>query len=426
MRSPSRRAFLASLAAVPCLAQAKRSISKQDDAFLEDLSRRCFLYFWEQADPNTGLVLDRARADGSRVIGRSFDVASTALTGFYLTALCIAFERKWQKSDEIRERVRAALRHLAGQQENVLGWYYHFANRKSGERVWHSELSTIDTAFLLGGVIAAQQYFQDDAEIHRLAAALYARVDFAWLFDEHTNLVRMGWTPETGFLRVGWKSYDEQSILYILGIGSPTHPLPASCWYAFGRDPIELCGYRFVGRGPIFAHQYSQAWLDLADLRDGPPYQIDYFQNSVVATYALRCWCLSLRGIYPSFSENLWGVTPSDSDIGYLIWGEPRSRRDIDGTVVPCAAGGSLMFAPTICLAALRYMYAEFGERIYGRYGFADSFHPLTGWVNPDVVGIDVGITLLSAENLRSQFIWQWFNRSPDIRRGMRQIFQPC
>ena len=148
------------------------------------------------------------------------------------------------------------------------------------------------------------------------------------------------------------------------------------------------------------------------------------FQNSIVATYAFRALWISLRGIFPAYSETLWGVTPSDSDIGYVIWGGPRSRRDVDGTIVPCAAAGSLMFAPEICLPALQALHSQFSDFIYGPYGFVDSFNPLTHWANPDIVGINMGITLLSAENLRSGNVWKWFHRSPDIRRAMRLIFQ--
>ncbi len=427
----SRRDFLLRALTLPSLAslslgQSRFVLSHSDDQFLDDLSRRTFRYFWEQTDVNTGLVLDRARCDGSLVPGRNFEVASTALTGFYLTALCIGAERRWQPVDQIRERVRTALRHLLNEQKNVRGWYYHFTNRKSGECVWRSEVSTIDTAYLIAGVITAQLYFGQDAEIRRLASALYARVDFPWMLDELTGRLRMGWTPEGGFLRAEWTDYDENSILSILAIGSPTNPIPARTWYAFRRGGMELCGYRFVGHGPIFTHQYSQAWLGLKNLRDGPPFEIDYFQNSVVATYAFRALWISLRGLYPGYSEHLWGVTPSDSDIGYVIWGSPSSRRFLDGTVVPAAAGGSLMFAPEICLPALRYMHAEFGGLIYAPYGFTDAFDPLTHWTNPDIVGIDAGITLLSAENLRSGGVWKWFNQSPDVRRAMALLFEPC
>jgi hypothetical protein len=415
--------FLAALAAGPCAATYKPT--RSDDDFLEDLSRRAFRFFWEQGDPNTGLVLDRVRADGTSIPGRNLEAASTAVTGFYLTALCIAHARRWMNPNDVLVRVRACLRHLANDQEHVRGWYYHFVNRKSGERIWSSELSSIDTALLVAGVITAQQYFQDDGEIYSLGAEIYSRIDFPWLADSRTGLIRMGWFPDRGFIRAEWGDLNENLILNFLAIASPTYPLSARSWYLFERPSVELAGYRFVGRGPLFTHQYSQTWLQLSGLRDGPPFGIDYFQNSVLATYAFRALWLSLRSMYPDFSEKMWGVSPSDSNIGYIIWGSPDSRRDLDGTVVPYAAAGSLMFAPEICLPPLRYMHDSFADRIYGRYGFVDSFNPITGWSNPDVVGIDVGITLMSAENLRTGNIWRWFNRSPDVQRGMRYIFEP-
>lgn len=289
--------------------------------------------------------------------------------------------------------------------------------------MWNCEVSSIDTALLLAGVLTAQQYFENDPEIPVLAADIFGRVEFSWMLDRETGYLRMGWTPERGFLHAQWVDYRENAILHVLAIASSTDPVPVRCWYGFERDEIELAGYRFVGRGPLFTHQYSQAWLQLRGLRDGPPFEIDYFQNSVAATYAFRAMCLSLRSIYPNFSENLWGISPSDSAIGYVIWGDPVSRRDLDGTVVPCAPGGSLMFAPEICLPALRHMHAQFGPYVYGRYGFVDAFHPLSLWSNPDVVGINTGITLLSAENLRTGNVWRWFNRSSDVKRAMQRIF---
>lgn len=425
MATLSRRGFLSLAAALPAISSSKFLLSSGDETFLEDLSRRAFLFFWEQSDPHTGLVLDRIGTAGSQTVDRSLGVASTALTGFFLAAMCIASERRWMDPNETRERVRAALRHLAYKQQHERGWYYHFVNRKNGDRVWNCEVSTIDTALLLSGALAAQQYFKEDAEIFGLASYLYERVDFSWMLDSRNGLLRIAWSPETGFLSGEWKRYDENTILHILAIGSPTHPIPVQCWYSFERDPVEFDEYRYVGGGPLFTHQYSQAWLSLAGLRDGPPFEIDYFQNSVIATYAHRAYCLSLRSMYPGYSERLWGVTASDSEVGYVVWGSPTSRIYIDGSVVPCATAGSLMFAPQICLPVLRHMYDQFGEYIYGRYGFADAFNPLSLWVNPDVVGLDVGITLLSAENLRTGRVWGWFSRAACVQRAIRQIFRP-
>jgi hypothetical protein len=418
----SRRTFLSLAAGATCGSARAFSLSVSADAFLDDISRRAFRYFWEQADSRTGLALDRTRNSGEKTPGRSREVASLASTGFALTALSIGHRREWHIPSEIRERVRITLHHLADEQEHVRGWFYHFVDTHSGEREWKSELSTIDTALLLAGVLTAQQCFAGDAEIVRMAQEIYERVDFAWMLDPETNCIRMGWRPETGFLRAQWRDYRENLILAVLAIASPTRPVPDSTWWAFIRDPVVFQDYRFVGAGPIFTHQFSHAWLDLEGLQDGPPLHCNYFWNSGIATRAHREYCLSLRGMFPGYSENIWGITPSDSDIGYLGWGD-YTRRDFDGTVVPCAAAGSLMFTPELSLAALQTMHDSFGRYAYGRYGFCDAFHPLTGWVDPEVVGIDLGITLLSTENLRTRSVWNWFGRQPNVRRAMSRIF---
>jgi hypothetical protein len=219
--------------------------------------------------------------------------------------------------------------------------------------------------------------------------------------------------------------YREESILLLLAIGSATFPIPVSSWYRFERDPAVFDRYKWIGRGPIFTHQYSHAWIDFRGLHDGGPFEMNYFDNSIVATYAHRAFCISLRGEFPTYSPNLWGLSPSDSEIGYIIWGDFGTKRDIDGTVVPCAPGGSLMFTPEISLPALRFMHDNFADYAYGRYGFVDAFNPQTAWANPDYVGIDQGITLLSAENLRSGGVWKWFRKNDRVDWAMRQIFTP-
>lgn len=422
----SRRTFLslpAGAAAMSGATPAKPVLSRADDDLLDDISHRAFRYFWEQADARTGLALDRTRNSGDKTPGRSREVASLASTGFALTALSIGSRRGWRPAAAIEGRVRNTLRYLGDAQENVRGWFYHFVDTHSGERVWKSELSTIDTALLLAGVLTAQQCFLADAEIARMAQEIFERVDFAWMLEPSTNCLRMGWRPETGFLRATWSDYRENLILSLLAVASPTFPVSASTWYAFERDPVVFEDYRFVGAGPLFTHQFSHAWIDLRGRRDGPPLECDYFRNSVVATLAHRAYCLSLRSMFPGYSENIWGVTPSDSEIGYLGWGG-FSRHDLDGTVVPCASAGSLMFTPGISLAALHTMRDRFEDYAFGRYGFSDAFHPISRWVDPDVVGIDLGITLLSAENLRSGAVWNWFGSQPNVRQAMSRVFE--
>jgi len=396
-------------------------LSAKDEALLEDLSRRAFRYFWEQTNSTTGLVLDRSRTDGTPSDEDHRTVASIAATGFGLTAICIAAEHKWITVNQARARVRATLKFFAERAVNVHGWFYHWMDVATGERRWRSEVSSIDTALLLCGILTARGYFRGDREIQRLATLIYNRIDFPWMLNGHPTLLSHGWHPETGFIKNRWHDYSEQTMLYLLAIGSVTHPITPRSWYAWKRDWIEYQGYRYVASAsPLFIHQYSQAWVDYRGRRDRAPSNVDYFENSIKATRAHRLFCMSLAEVYPGYTANVWGISASDSAKGYVAWGGPPRHPAIDGTVVPYAAAGSLMFTPDISLPALHEMKAKYGERIYGRYGFTDAFNPNADWVNPDVIGIDVGITLLGAENLRTENVWRWFMRNREIPRAMQ------
>jgi hypothetical protein len=277
---------------------------------------------------------------------------------------------------------------------------------------------------LLAGVLTTRQYFKGDPEIVRLATSIYERVDFSWMLNRDPRLLSHGWKPETGFLKPRWDTYSEDTILYLLAIGSPTHPISPASWYALWRDRYRYEGYPYfttIGV-PLFMHQYAHAWIDYRQRRETKGDRIDYFVNSINATLAHRAFCKDLSRDYPGFGGDIWGITASDSAKGYLAWGGPPRDPAIDGTVVPAAAGGSLMFTPALSLLALRTMHEKYGARIYGRYGFVDAFNPNTGWVDTDVIGINVGILLLSAENMRTGDVWRWFMRNREIPRAMEAI----
>ncbi len=418
----SRRSFLAAASAPALLPGAAFKLTGEQDRFLEDLSRRSFQFFWEQADPGTGLVRDRSLADSGEPDKRTN--ASSAATGFGLTGLCIAAERGWIPRNQARERVLATLRFYAEESPEEHGWFYHFVNTATGARVWNCELSSIDTILLLAGMLTARSYFSGDREIGKLAAAVWQRIDFPWMLNGDPLLLSMGWKPESGFIKSRWDHHCELGILYLQAIASPGKPLPAESWYAWRRPEVSYGGYTYIsGAPPLFVHQYSQGWIDFRGHREKRPPGTDWFENSVKATFAHRKFCMDLAPQFPGYTENIWGITASDSAKGYRAWGGPPATRDIDGTVVPCAAGGSLMLAPEICVPAVMAMREKFGDRIYKRYGFVDAFHPTNGWTNPDVIGIDVGMTLISAENLRSGGVWRWFHKNAEIQRAMRQLF---
>jgi hypothetical protein len=390
----------------------------EDDAFLEVLERANFQFFWEQADPDSGLVKDRCHV-------RSSDtsiVASIAATGFGLTAICIGRERGYVPPADAYGRVLKTMRFLWEKMPNHRGFFYHFAHIKTGERIWDSEVSSIDTAMLVCGVITCREYLRN-GEITGLADAILNRIEWTWL-SEDTALLQHGWTPGSGFLPYRWDYYSELVMMYLLGIGSSSHPLPAEAWNAWKRVTFDYEGLRYIGSyAPLFIHQYSQAWFDLRAKHDN---YTNYFQNSRIATEVHRRFCLELGKRFPDYSDDLWGITASDSEHGYVAWGGPPEMGPLDGSVVPSAAGGSLPFLPAATLRVLKNMKNRYGDRCWCRYGFVNAFNPLKNWFDTDVIGIDTGITMTMAENLRSGFVWRIFMRSKEAQRGLaRAGFKP-
>lgn len=383
----------------------------QDDALLQELEAANFQYFWNQANPDTGIVRDRCNA---RTPDKS-DLGSIAATGFGLTALCIGDMRGFISHAEAKQRVLNTLRFHWKKLPNHRGFYYHWANVNTGERLWDSEVSSIDTAILLCGILTCREHFQD-SEIGGLAYDIYDRVDWDWL-SEDTTLLPHGWRPETGFLQYRWDNYSEMMMMYLLGLGSGSHPLPTESWDAWKRTTFEYDGIRYIGSfAPLFVHQYSQAWFDFRGKHDK---YTDYFHNSAIATDVHRRFCIDLAGEFPDYSDDLWGITASDSVHGYAVWGGPPAVGPIDGTVVPCAAGGSLPFLPEPAMRVLRNIKNRYGNGAWSPYGFVDAFNPLTNWYDHDVIGIDTGITMVMVENARSSFVWETFMKNAETRRGM-------
>lgn len=387
------------------------ALSPEDEDFLNEIEKAAFQYFWDQGNPNTGLVKDRCN---TRTATDTSIVASTAATGFGLTAICIGQVRGFIPWADALERVLATLHSFWSKLPNHRGFFYHWANINTGERVWDSEVSSVDTALLLCGILTCRQHFQS-AEVLALAEQIFDRVDWTWL-SEDTSLLPHGWTPEMGFLPYRWDYYSELMMMYLLGLGSSSHPLRDEAWNAWKRLTFEYEGQRYIGSfAPLFVHQYSQAWFDFRQKRDK---YADYFQNSVIATDVHRRFCIELRHQFPDYSEDLWGITASDSANGYTIWGGPPQMGSIDGTVAPSASAGSLPFLTQPIMRVLRNIKDHYPSA-WSKYGFVNAFNPLTNWYDTDVIGIDTGITMLMAENARTGFVWNTFMKNEEARRGM-------
>ena len=423
--SPTRRQFLrVALTGAAVLPFAGKTLASDllpsrsapaisDPGLLDELERAAFEFFWNEANPATGLMLDRASANGGGPRG----MASIAATGFGLTALCIGHQRSYRPRIQIEHRVAKTLHFLAHQVPAEHGFFYHFVEDGSGTRSPSSEVSPIDTAILLCGALTCRQYFRT-AQIRRDANAIYQRVEWPWALNGGSTFA-MDWTPEYGFSPLRWDSYCESMMLYLLAMGSPTHPIPQESWGAIRRPRMVYRDYQFISiPAPLFVHQFSHAWFDFRDKRDD---FANYFENSVIACRAHRDFCAELSDRFPCYSGDVWGITASDSRDGYVAWGGPPMLGPIDGSLVPAASAGSLPFLFTESLSVLRNLRAYYGKQIWKKYGFVDAFNPLTGWTSKDVLGIDVGISMLMAENARSQFVWDVFMRNPEVTNAMER-----
>jgi hypothetical protein len=405
--------------------QANPPPSLSDAQLLDQVQRRAFRFFWERADPHTGLVNDRARNDGA---DDDYTVASIASTGYALAALPVAVKHGWVSRSEADRRARLILRFLAKKMAHVHGWFYHFVDMRTGRRVWNCEVSTIDTALLTAGALTSGQYFRGD--VQQLANALYDRLDWTWM---RTNggaqpgklVVSHGWTPEKGFLQSDWGSYCEATLLYLLGMGAKRGALPPASWTAWKRPVFRYAGRKCLAGGPIFLHQMAFAYYDLKGLRDRQGY--DYWDSSVNATLINRRFCMDQASRRKTYGPDIWGLNAGDGPRGYMAYGVPEPE---DGTVSPTGALASIVFTPELSLAAARAMYNRFGAKLWGRYGFADAFNVDAAWFDPDVIGIDLGMALLAIENHRSGLIWKLMRSHPSTARafaaaGLRKTERP-
>lgn len=390
----------------------------EDEAFLEMVQKKTFEFFLREHHPETGLVKDKANNFGPDTTA----TASIASTGFGLTAMIVASERGWVTKEEAQKYCTMTLRFFLNRMEENRGFFYHFVNWATGKRSRNTELSSIDTAILLAGALTAGEYFKE-TEVETLANQIYERVDFPWMLNGG-KLLSMGWDPiAQKFFNLRWHDYNESFILYLLAIGSPTHPIPADSWHQVNKR-IGIYGpHVLIYSAPLFTHQFPHIWFDFRNKNDG---FVDYFENSRVATLVNRQFCLDHSRQHKTYSENVWGLTASMGPTGYRAYGAGPGGSLHDGTIAPTAAGGSIVFTPELSLNALKYMYANFKDRIWGKYGFSDAFNWDRGWRSSEVLGIDQGPILLMIENARSELIWKLFMRHPAVQRGMERIgFKP-
>ncbi|MBW6503230.1 hypothetical protein K0B90_02990 [bacterium] len=414
-----------------------------NDQTLDQLQRAAFGYFLQAVNPANGLIADTSRENSPASIGA---------IGFALSAYPVAVERGWMVRADAVKRSLATLRFFHDSDQSgspeatgFNGFYYHFLDMHAGARVWRSELSMIDTALLIAGALTAGRYFlansAGEIELRELVDILYRRVDWRWAQNEGTT-INHGWKPECGFLHYCWDGYNEAIMLYVLALGSPTHPIEGDCYHAWTATYQweNLYGYDFLYGGPLFIHQFSHAWIDFRGIRDRfmREKRCDYFENSRRATEVQREYARRNPHGFAAYDENFWGLTACDGPshqlpelanerrrlFGYAARGVPYGPDD--GTLGGWAALASLPFAPEIALSAASNMLQRYPEMLSAQK-YTSSFNPtLAGadrgaWVSAGHFGLDQGIVVMMIENHRTQLIWRLMRDCPYVAAGLRR-----
>jgi len=414
-----------------------------DDALLDQLQRGAFAYFRKTIDPRNGLVADNSR-DGAPV--------SIAVVGLALSAYPVAVERGWMTRADALASSLAALRFFRDSDQSSSpmatgfnGFYYHFLDRRTGARVWQSELSMMDTALLIAGALSAGSYFTEpspgESELRELADTLYRRIDWRWAQDE-AGTIRQGWKPECGFLHYSWEGYSEALVLYVLAMGSPTRPIPGHGYKAWTitYQWEQVYGHDYLYAGPLFMHQFSHAWIDFRGIRDGFMREkgSDYFENSRRAVLIQREYSKRNPHEFAGYDENAWGLSACDgprdgqpdalsgtrSLLGYAARGVPYGPDD--GTLSAPAVLASLPLAPELVLPAVRNLIERYPE-ICSDGRMSSGVNPTItdgngrAWVSPGHYGLDQGIALLMIENHRTQQIWRLMRDCPYVQNGLHR-----
>jgi hypothetical protein len=413
-----------------------------------DLARLQFttlLYYLHCTNPDNGLVRDKTEPNAP---------ASIAAIGMALATIPVVVERGIIIREFAAKITRKRLRYLMScpqgpepDASGYKGFFYHFLDIETGRRVWQCELSTIDSAFLFAGALTAATYFDrdtpDEAEIRQLAMALYERADWNWARNGDATLTH-GWRPESGFIPYRWRGYDEGLLLYIIGLGSPTHPLPPESFAAYTEtyDWRNIYGRELLYSGPLFTHQLSHMWIDFRGIQDEfmRQHDSDYFENSRHATYVQQQYAIQNPMQFAGYGEHCWGFTACDGP-GWgtrTIDGVDREFFDYnargapfgpdDGTVAPWVVVASLPFAPEIVVPTVR-IFGRMNIGMKRLYGFKPSFNltyavkdnPTGWWVSPYHFGIDQGPVVLMIENYRSGLLWNIMRRCKPIVTGLRR-----
>ncbi len=407
-----------------------------DEALMDSVERRTFEYFWEGAEPNSGLACERINMDGIYPENDE-TVVTTGGSGFGILALIAGMERGYVTREQGIERFERIVSFLE-RADRFHGAWPHWIEGETGRVKPFGKKDNggdlVETAFLVQGLLAAHQYFaQGNAREQTLAQridTLWRGVEWSW-YRNGQNVLYWHWSPEYGWeMNFAVHGFNECLVMYILAAASPTYPIDREVytegWAENGAivDPHEVEGYRLhlryqgVEAGPLFWAHYSFLGLDPRGLRDR--YCEDYFGEMRDYSLINRAYCIRNPKHYKGYGKDCWGLTASYSTVGYAAHAPVESEDH--GVIAPTAALSSIVYTPEESMDVMRYLYGPLQKKVWGPYGFYDAFSETDDWYPQKYLAIDQGPIAVMIENHRSELLWRLFMSHPDVQNGLRKL----
>ncbi|MGZ5287139.1 MAG: glucoamylase family protein [Flavisolibacter sp.] len=403
----------------------------------EDVMKSTFNYFWDGAEPNSGLARERIHMDGVYPQNDQ-NVITSGGGGFGVMAILVGIERKYITREQGIERLERITNFLE-RADRFHGAWPHWWNGETGKVKPFSRKDDggdlVETSFMLQGLLCVRQYFKDGNDREKALAAkadqLWKEVDFNW-YRNGKNVLYWHWSPKFGWeMNFPVRGYNECLIMYVLAASSPTHGVPAEVyhegWAEKGKikDKHEKFGYQLqmkhqgdaVNGGPLFWSHYSYLGLDPRGLKDQ---YADYWEENKNQTLINYQWCVTNPNQFKGYGPNSWGLTSSYSMRGYAGHA-PMEERDL-GVISPTAAISSMPYTPKESMQAMQHWYLNMKDSIYGTYGFYDAFSETANWYPKRYLAIDQGPIVVMMENYRTQLLWKLFSSCPEIQSGLKKL----
>jgi hypothetical protein len=400
-----------------------------DSALLDVVQRQTFRYFWDFGHPVSGLARERS----NEAFDYGNEVVTTGGSGFGIMGLIVADHRKWISHEQAVDRMIKIVEFL-NKADAYHGVFPHWLNGATGKTIPFGRkddgADLVETSYLFQGLLCARQYFNaNDAKEQRIRSritGLWNDIEWSWFTRDGRDNLYWHWSPNNGWvMNFPIRGFNECLITYVLAASGERFPVSSDVYHRgwaqsdFFKNGKTFYGYKlplgFDYGGPLFFSQYSFLGLNPKGLTDR---YADYWEQNKNHTLINRAYCVDNPKKYKGYGENCWGLTASDSYVGYSAH-EPRN--DL-GVITPTAALAAFPYTPQYSMQALRHFYYDLGDRLWGDYGFIDAFSESHNWYAKSYLAIDQGPIIVMIENYRSGLLWNLFMSCPEVQNGLKKL----